>query len=81
LALFGTVLALASAYPFAYLFERGNNTIWAPAILHILVHAVTFFNISEPHGMTAGMAWMTLWIVSVLLIYVFRKRLFETSPF
>ena len=30
LALFATFLSLASAYPLAYMFERGNNTIWAP---------------------------------------------------
>lgn len=77
LALFATILSLASAFPFAYLFERGNNTIWAPALMHISVHAVSFFNISEPHVMTAGIWWMTIWIFTILLIYFFRRRLLE----
>lgn len=80
IALFATVLSLASAYPFAYLFEQGNNTVWAPALFHTMVHAVSFFVISESHVMTAGIAWMSIWIVSALLVFAFRKRLFEASP-
>ncbi len=76
LALFATLLSLASAYPFAYLFERGNNTIWAPVLLHTSIHAVSFFVISEAHVMMAGMTWMTVWVITVWLIYVFRKRLY-----
>lgn len=79
LALFGTVLALASAYPFAYLFERGNNTIWAPALLHTSIHAVSFFDISESHVMMAGVVWMTILVVAVLLVYIFRRKLFESE--
>ena len=76
LALFATFLSLASAYPLAYLFERGHNTIWAPAVLHTQVHALSFFVVSEAFVTTAAVAWMVVWIVSVLLIYVFRERLF-----
>ncbi|HRI61649.1 MAG TPA: CPBP family intramembrane metalloprotease [Saprospiraceae bacterium] len=79
LALFATFLALASTYPFAYLFEQGNNTIWAPALFHTGVHAVSFFVISESHAMIAGMVWMSIWIISALLIYILRGRLFERS--
>jgi membrane protease YdiL (CAAX protease family) len=79
LALFATFLSLASAYPLAYLFERGNNTIWAPAVLHTQVHAISFFVIPEALVATAGVAWMILWSVSVLLIYAFRERLFGHS--
>ena len=58
LALFATLLSLASAYPMAYLFERGNNTIWAPAVLHTHVQAISFFVIPEALVMTAAIAWM-----------------------
>lgn len=77
LALFATLLSLASAFPFAYLFEQGGNTIWAPALLHTSIHAVSFFNISEPHVMTAGVVWMTFLMFALVLIYVFREKLFE----
>ncbi len=76
LALFATFLSLASAYPLAYLFERCNNTIWAPAVLHTQVHAISFFVIPEAIAATAAIAWMSTWSLSVLLIYAFRKRLF-----
>lgn len=80
LALFSTILSLATAFPFAYLFERGNNTIWAPALFHTMVHAVSFFVISESHAMTGGIVWMTLWTIAALLMYIFRVRLFGASP-
>jgi len=76
LALFATFLSLASAYPLAYLFERGNNTIWAPAVLHTQVHAISFFVVPEAFVSTAAIAWMVVWSVSVLLIYALRKRLY-----
>ena len=79
LALFATFLSLASAYPLAYLFERGNNTIWAPAVLHTQVHAISFLVISEAFVVTAAIAWMVVWSVSVLLIYAFRERLFGSG--
>lgn len=28
----GTLIAITSAFPMAYLLERGNNTIWAPFV-------------------------------------------------
>jgi membrane protease YdiL (CAAX protease family) len=77
LALFATFLSLASAHPLAYLFERCNNTIWAPAVLHTQVHAISFFVIPEAFVVTAAIACMTMWSLSVLLIYAFRKRLFS----
>ena len=76
LALFATFLSLASAYPLAYLFERGNNTIWAPAVLHTQVHAISFFVIPEALVTTTAIAWMIVWSASVLLIYAFREPLF-----
>jgi len=78
LALFATLLSLVSAFPFAYLFERSNNTIWAPAVLHTLIHAISFFVISEAFVMASGIAWMCMWILLLLLVYGFRKRLFES---
>jgi membrane protease YdiL (CAAX protease family) len=76
LALFATVLSLASAYPLAYLFEHGNNTIWAPAVLHTQVHAISFFVVSEAFIAAAAITWMIVWVTLVSLIYVFRGRLF-----
>jgi membrane protease YdiL (CAAX protease family) len=30
-------LALLTAFPLAHLFERGGNTVWAPALLHTVI--------------------------------------------
>jgi membrane protease YdiL (CAAX protease family) len=79
LALFATVLALASSYAFAYLFERGNNTIWAPAILHTQVHSISLFVTSEKFVVSAGIVWMIVWIAAVLMMYGFREYLFDES--
>lgn len=76
LALFATFLSLASAYPLAYLFERCNDTIWAPAVPHTQVHAISFFIVPEAFVTTVAIAWMIVWSVSVLLIYAFRARLY-----
>ena len=37
---------------------------------------MTIFVVSEAFVTTAAIAWRVVWIVSVLLIYVFRDRLF-----
>ena len=38
---------------------------------------MTIFVVSEAFVTTAAIAWMVVWIVSVLLIYVFRERPFD----
>jgi membrane protease YdiL (CAAX protease family) len=40
LALTSVVVAIAFAFPAAYLFEGGRGTVWAPAILHFGAHLI-----------------------------------------
>ena len=47
--------------------------------LHTQVHAISFFVIPEALIATTAIAWMTVWSISVLLIYAFRERLFGHS--
>ena len=49
----GTLIAVSAAFPMAYLFERGNNTIWAPVVLHVATHTIRLVDISEPQYLTA----------------------------
>ena len=73
----GTLVAVASAFPMAYLFERGNNTIWAPVVLHVATHTIRLVDISEPHYLTAVGIWLFLQIGMVFLVYLFLNNLLK----
>jgi membrane protease YdiL (CAAX protease family) len=73
----GTLIAIASAFPMAYLFERGNNTIWAPVVLHAGTHAIRLVDIAEPHYLTAVGIWLAMQIGMVFLVYVFPGNLLK----
>jgi hypothetical protein len=61
----------------AYLFERGNNTIWAPVVLHVATHAIRFVDISEPHYLTAVAVWLLLQVGMVFLVFLFLNNLLK----
>jgi membrane protease YdiL (CAAX protease family) len=75
IALAGTLVAVTAAFPMAYLFERGGNTIWAPVILHVAVHTIRLVSIPETLYMPAVLAWLVLQIFLPLLVFAFRKYL------
>lgn len=77
--LLGTLIAIASAFPMAYLFERGNNTIWAPAVLHVGTHAIRLVDIAEPHYLTAVGIWLAMQIGMVFLVYAFLGNLLKSQ--
>jgi membrane protease YdiL (CAAX protease family) len=73
----GTLIAVAAAFPMAYLFERGGNTIWAPALLHVVTHAIRLVDIPEPHYLTAVGIWLALQIGMMFLVYLFLGNLLK----
>ena len=73
----GTLVAIAAAFPMAHLFERGNNTIWAPVLLHVGTHAIRLVDISEPHYLTAVGIWLAMQIGMVFLVYAFLGNLLK----
>ena len=75
--LLGTLIAIASAFPMAYLFERGNNTIWAPVLLHVGTHMIRLVDISEAHYFTAVGIWLAMQIGMVFLVYIFLGNLLK----
>jgi membrane protease YdiL (CAAX protease family) len=75
--LLGTLIAVSAAFPMAYLFERGNNTIWAPVVLHVATHAIRFVDISEPHYLTAVAVWLLLQVGMVFLVFLFLNNLLK----
>jgi membrane protease YdiL (CAAX protease family) len=75
IGLVGTLVAVASAFPIAYLFERGNSTIWAPVILHITTASIRLVTIPEGLYMPAAGAWLVLLIFLSLLVFAFHRYL------
>jgi hypothetical protein len=73
----GTLIAVSAAFPMAYLFERGNNTIWAPVVLHVATHMIRLVDISEPQYLTAVGIWLLLQIGMVFLVYLFLNNLLK----
>jgi hypothetical protein len=73
----GTLIAVASAFPMAYLFERGHNTIWAPVALHVATHTIRLVDIPEPHYLTAVGIWLALQIGMMFLVYLFLGNLLK----
>jgi membrane protease YdiL (CAAX protease family) len=75
IALTATLVAVSAAYPMAYLFERGRNTLWAPVVLHVATHAIRLVDIPEALYMTAVLAWLVMQIGLPLLVFAFYKYL------
>jgi membrane protease YdiL (CAAX protease family) len=75
IALLATMVAVTSAFPLAYLFEHGGNTIWAPAMLHVGTHAIRLVDVSDAHAQTALIAWIALQVGMPCLVFAFRGTL------
>jgi len=69
------VLALAVAFPFAFLYERGGYSLCAPAILHTSSNApMMFFVTAEAIG-SVILPHMAVVLVSMVLSFAFRPWL------
>lgn len=72
-ALASTLLAAAIAYPQARLFELGGNTVWAPALLHLGVHAIKLVELpADPTRVTVG--WMAVCAVVPWVVFAVPRR-------
>ncbi len=61
------LLAVVSSIPFSYLYEKGNNTIWAPAIVHAAIDTVIPILAAGQMDEKATMA-VTLWMAASMVI-------------
>lgn len=78
IAIAALLLAIISAYPTAYLFEKGNKTIWPSAILHSAALATNLFVI--PTDITVSFSLMWIGIVLIFLFLVFAAgKLFQLN--
>ncbi len=71
IALLSTLLAAGTAVPLAYLFERGEGTIWSPALVHTAIRTIgVVFTASENYPLLAA-AWMLSCLVVPYLVLLF----------
>ena len=72
-ALLSTLLAAGLSLPFAYLFERGGNALWSPALVHATIRTVGLvFTTDQQNFMALSSAWIIMSLVIpyiVLLLY------------
>jgi hypothetical protein len=70
------VLAALLAYPLAFLYEQGGNSIGAPAIIHTSTNAPMIILALPPSfAATALMPYMAVLVVSLYLVFAARKFL------
>jgi membrane protease YdiL (CAAX protease family) len=73
IGMLGTLIAVAAAFPLAYLFERAGFSIWPTVILHVAAHVIRFVEIAEPFYMSAVMVWLLLQVAAPFLIFAFHR--------
>jgi membrane protease YdiL (CAAX protease family) len=75
------MLAALLAYPLAFVFERGGNSIIAPAVLHTSSNApVVVLAMSEDIVAAALVPHMGVVLLSLYLVFAFRKFLVAEVP-
>lgn len=69
-----TLLAVATAFPFAFLFERAGMVIWAGVILHVAAHAFRLLDMPESQTLTVASAWILVQFGVVFLVFALRNN-------
>ena len=79
-AIAAILLAIIAAYPTAYLFETGNRTIWASAILHTTALATNLFEIPMELNVSLSLLWIGIVVIGLTLVFVIGKLFGEQTP-
>lgn len=73
-ALLSTLLAISTSIPLAFLFERGNNTLWSPAIVHTVIRTIGLVvTTDEIYFMKFSLLWITVILVLPYIVLLFYK--------
>lgn len=74
IAFTSTLLAVFMSVPLAYLFEHGDNTVWAPAMVHTTVRTIGLVvTTSEEPFMPLALTWMAACMLVPYLVLLFYK--------
>lgn len=75
------VLAALLAFPFAYIFERGGNSLGGPAILHTSSNApMNILALPESFIASALLPHMGVVLISLYLIFALQRFLADPTP-
>jgi membrane protease YdiL (CAAX protease family) len=74
-AFLAVVLAVAAAFPIAFLYERAGRVIWAGVVLHVAMHAFRLVAVPDDQLMTLAVAWIAMEIVGVFAVYLLKDTL------
>jgi len=73
-ALLSTILSVAISLPFAWLFEKGDNTVWSPALVHTTIRTIGMVvTVPEKHYMPVVSLWMLASMVVPYIVLLFYK--------
>ena len=77
IGIIGVLLAIPTGFVTAYIYERGNNTIWGPALLHVLFTnlAIVFIYPTDIQPI-AGLLYLVVGILLsiTMLVWMYRSR-------
>jgi membrane protease YdiL (CAAX protease family) len=74
-ALLSTLLAVATSVPLAFLFEKGNNTVWSPAIVHTAIRAIGLVvTVDEKYFMQFSMMWIAACMILPYIVLMFYEE-------
>lgn len=67
------VVSVSLSFPLAWLFERGGNSIWAPALVHAVVQgSIKLVEMDVADFATAAVWWMVLCCVAAWAAFLLR---------
>ena len=68
------LVAAVTSIPFAYLYETGRGTIWAPAVLHSAIDSFKVVVMPASAAMTFSLLLISVSLTVPLLVLVVRRR-------
>lgn len=74
IAAISILVALSMSFPLSFLFERGGNSVWLPALLHAVVQGSIKLVDAGDDTQLMAMAWMCLAITVPWLVFFFLRR-------
>ncbi len=81
LAVASIFVAVATSLPLAWLYERGGQTVWAPALLHFGIHAIKLVDVEASQYMPLALGWMAVSAtVPYLAFLLLRDKAISSDP-
>lgn len=73
------LLAVVSSIPLAYLYEQGNRTIWAPAIVHTAIESIKLVIFPEAYYLSAALTFIAASAVIPFFAFAVPKKFYAAN--